>query len=42
MAGFKKCYRNATVQLKDFHEDSYDNFAKTARRDSKKHITSNA
>jgi hypothetical protein len=33
MAGFKKCYWNATVQLKDFHEELYENLAETARRD---------
>jgi hypothetical protein len=27
MAGFKKCYWNATVKLKDFHEESYENLA---------------
>jgi len=33
MAGFKKCYWNTTVQLKDFHEESYENLAKTVKTD---------
>ena len=31
--GFKKMLLECTVQLKDFHEESYENLADTARTD---------